>query len=102
MTALESNSSRPISVDLPSSTDPAVAMRRSVAISEIPLALAIFHTCFRDAVVGAGRATLGGAGDSGRGDHLGHGARQRFHATGAGDGTDGAEPHGHLETGKEH
>ena len=36
MTALESNSSLPISVDLPSSTEPAVAMRSNVAMSEFP------------------------------------------------------------------
>src|SRR4051812_22585551 len=106
MTALLSYSSRPINVDLPSSTEPAVAILRSVAIScafsssrkhssEIPLALAIFHARFGDAVVGAGGAAFGQPRHRGLGDHLGHRAGQRFDAAGARDVADGAEPH-HL------
>src|SRR5579871_4316185 len=84
---LESNSSRPISVDLPSSTEPAVA-KRSISIrrspggrgrrggpgggsapSEVPLPLAVLHRRLRRAVVDAGRPALGDAGDRGLGDH---------------------------------
>src|SRR5215470_2576944 len=107
MTALESYSSRPMSVDLPSSTEPAVARRRSVAIriprssrkrsSEVPLPLAVFHPGLRDPVVGAGGAALGQPGHRGLGYHLGDRSGKRFHASGAGDVADGAEPHSLLD-----
>src|SRR3954469_17757769 len=57
-----SKSSRPISVDLPSSTEPAVTRRRSsVSRSSLEVANAfpVFHRGFADAVVGAGLAALG-------------------------------------------
>src|SRR3954449_404734 len=57
-----SKSSRPISVDLPSSTKPAVTRRRSsVSRSSLEVANAfpVFHRGFADAVVGAGLAALG-------------------------------------------
>src|SRR5262245_24114597 len=103
MTALESNSNRPIRVDLPSSTEPAVAMSSSVAIrilfssrersSEVALSLAVFHACFGNAVVGAGGASFGQTRHRGLGDHLGHRARKGFHAARARDVADRAEPH---------
>src|SRR5262249_8789166 len=65
--------------------------------SEIALPLAVFHAGFGDPVVGAGGAALGQPGHRGLGDHLGHRARQRFHAAGAGDVADGAEAHGLLD-----
>src|SRR3954453_16332876 len=57
-----SKSSRPISVDLPSSTEPAVTRRRSsVSRSSLEVANAfpVFHRGLADAVVGAGLAALG-------------------------------------------
>src|SRR4051812_19637516 len=51
---LVSYSRRPIKVDLPSSTDPAVTSRSSSVsrrFLEVANALPIFHRCFRDAVV---------------------------------------------------
>src|SRR2546429_3284562 len=60
-TALESKSSRPISVDLPSSTEPAVASRRVVAL-EVAGNLAVLHRGLADAVVGARLAALGDPG----------------------------------------
>src|SRR4051812_30006295 len=69
--ALESCRRRPMSVDLPSSTEPAVARRRRVAIEEVveglevPGDLAVLHRRLRHAIVGAGLAALGhvGGGD---------------------------------------
>src|SRR5882762_9379750 len=69
----------------------------SLAPSEVALSLAVFHACLGDPVVGAGGTALGQPGDSGLGDHLGHGGGVRLHATGAGDVADGAEPHGLLD-----
>src|SRR3954454_21561262 len=60
-TALESKSSRPISVDLPSSTDPAVARRSEVGL-EAAGNLAVLHRGLGDAVVGARLAAFGDAG----------------------------------------
>src|SRR5829696_9192146 len=90
ISALASNSSRPISVDLPSSTEPAVATR-SISGScrdpregplEVPDSLSIFHGRLGCAVVGARLAALGHArgGDLGddvleRGGARAHGAR---------------------------
>src|SRR3954470_2800901 len=65
-TALESKSSRPISVDLPSSTEPAVASLSEVAL-EVTGNLAVLHGGLGDAVVGARLAALG---DAGAGDLL--------------------------------
>src|SRR5918997_1586351 len=61
--AFVSYSSRPMSVDLPSSTDPAVANRSSSL--EVSLTLPILHGGLGHAVVGARLAALG---DAGRGD----------------------------------
>src|SRR3979411_2004411 len=95
ITALESYSSRPISVDLPSSTEPAVAMRSNVAMSispvaslapsEVALSLAVFRSSLGNPVVGAGGASLGQPRYGRLGDHLGHRARRRLDAAGAGD-----------------
>src|SRR6476661_2987549 len=93
-TDLVSWSRRPTRVDLPSSTEPAVAsrsrscrtvcgmprgwLRRAgaasyvVVISEVPLLLAVLHGGLRQAVVGAGRAPLGDPGGRDLADHLGH------------------------------
>src|SRR5437899_242863 len=97
MICFESKRSRPISVDLPSSTEPAVTSRsRSVAL-EIADTLAVLHRGFADAVVCPRLASFG---DARRGD-LGndvvelHGVGQ--HAAGAGHVADGAETHGCRE-----
>src|SRR3954451_7818093 len=62
---LASLSRRPISVDLPSSTEPAVARRRRSAISGLPsevaLALAVLHRRDGHAVVAARLPALGDA-----------------------------------------
>src|SRR6476659_1917719 len=66
-----SKSSRPIRVDLPSSTEPAVTRRQSSVSRnslEVANALPIFHRGFADPVVGARLPALG---DARRGD-LGH------------------------------
>src|SRR5689334_20594771 len=94
-------------VDLPSSTEPAVAMRSNVAIlnspvaslapSEVALSFTVFHACFGDAVVGAGGAPFGQTRHRGLGDHLGHRAGKGLHAAGAGDIADRAEPHRLLD-----
>src|SRR6266540_2790511 len=95
----ESYSRRPMSVLFPSSTDPAVARRSSSisAPSEVALALAVFHGCFREAVVGPGRAAFG---DPRRrdldGDLLRRG-RDRLDGGGAAHVADGPEPHRGLE-----
>src|SRR5258708_33801266 len=104
----ESYSSRPISVDLPSSTDPAVANRnRSMrgaaagcpsallteSISEVPLTLAVFHRCLAGPVVAAGLAALGDPGRRDLGDHLGHRPCLGGDRAGAGHAADGAVPH---------
>src|SRR5207253_2436576 len=87
------SSSRPISVALPSSTEPHVTMRRrsvASARSEIADTLAVLHRCFGETVVGAGLAALGDAGrrdlvddrldggrvgdDAARARHVAHGA----------------------------
>src|SRR6185369_5823504 len=79
--AFESYSSRPISVDLPSSTEPAVAKRRrsicrccgvssTEVMLEVPLTLAVFHGRLAHLVVAAGRPALGDAGGRDLVDHL--------------------------------
>src|SRR2546426_9634455 len=111
-----SNSSRPISVDLPSSTEPHVTRRRSsaacacseMALTQVPPrarawclewalkiadTLAVLHRGFGEAVVGAGLAALG---DTRRGDlvdDLRDRRRVADDAAGAGHVTDGAETH---------
>src|SRR5688500_9456052 len=90
-----------MSVDFPSSTEPAVARRSISAIrtllpSEVAVLLAVFHAGLADAVVGAGGAPLGEAG----GGDLGHDLLQRgggrFDGPGARDVADGAEADGAL------
>src|SRR5436190_5088569 len=92
-----SKSSRPIRVDLPSSTEPHVTRRRrSVrwAVSEVANALPILHRGLAEAIVGAGLAALG---DARRRDLL-HDrldrGRRRLDASGAGHVADGAEADG--------
>src|SRR5215210_2119701 len=77
---LASNSSRPISVDLPSSTEPAVASRSVPTVSEVAGNLAVLHGGLGGSVVGAGLAALG---DAGRGDLL-HDRLERRRARGDG------------------
>src|SRR3954451_16288302 len=109
-TALASYRSRPISVDLPSSTLPAVAsLKRSIAGGsvrgwvrrayprtgplEVALALAVFHRGVRGAVVGPGLAALR---DVGGGDLLHDGlerAGPRAHGARAAHVADGAVAH---------
>src|SRR4051794_5470494 len=107
ISALASNSSRPISVDLPSSTDPAVATlsisgsscgwraprgRRDPreGSSEVAHSLAVLHGGLRDPIVGARLAALGDP----RGGDLGHDLLQRAcagaHGTRAGHVAHGA------------
>src|SRR5215213_7650286 len=98
--ALESYSSRPIRVLLPSSTEPAVASRRSSirwrAPLEIAFLLAVLHGRLREEVVGPGGTPLGDAGGGHLGDDLGHGHGRRLHCAGAVHVTDGPVPHGGL------
>src|SRR5687768_5171537 len=80
--ALESYSSRPIRVLLPSSTEPAVASRSSSTL-EIPFLLAVLHRRLGEPVVGPGGASLGDAGGGHLGDDLGDSSGRRFHRPGA-------------------
>ena len=48
-------------------------------------------------IIGAGGAAFGQARNRGLGDHLRHRSRKGFHAAGACDIADGAEPHGLLD-----
>src|SRR5439155_22567576 len=79
---LESYSSRPISVDLPSSTEPAVA-NRSRSTSEVPFPLAVLHRGLGELVVPAGGAPLGDPGRGDLSDHLVDRVRVRLHGGGA-------------------
>src|SRR5215207_617728 len=102
---LESCSSRPMSVDLPSSTLPTVAKRSGATrplwvsistasasvTSEVALTLAVLHARLRDPVVGTRRATLGDPGDRRLGDDVLDGEGRRRHGGGAGGVTDRAE-----------
>src|SRR3954469_21125042 len=95
-----SSRSRPISVDLPSSTEPAVTSRSSSVSRnslEVANALAILHRRLGDAVVGAGLAALGDA----RRSNLVHDRIDRrgvaHDAAGAGHVADGAEADGSCE-----
>src|SRR5580693_2706986 len=106
--ALESYSSRPIRVLLPSSTEPAVASRRmSMACSlpgkgrrtpwpslEVTLPLAVFHGRLAGPVVRAGLAALGDPGDRDLGNHVGDRRRGGFHRPG-----DRHVPHGAVADG---
>ena len=64
-------SSRPISVLLPSSTEPAVVIAAATGgvVIRIPLALAVLHRGRRRSVVGAGFAAFGDGGRRDLGDH---------------------------------
>src|SRR4030088_47255 len=110
--ALESYSSRPMSVLLPSSTDPAVANRRMSIISssrrtglsqargrtsEVPLPLAVFHGRLARAVVRAGLAALGDPGRCDLGDHFGNGRGRRLDGSRVGHVADRSVPDGRLE-----
>ena len=86
-----------MSVDLPSSTEPAVANRSISAIRNSPLSLAVFHAGLADAVVGPGGAPLGDARGGHLDDHLVDRRRGRLDRAGAGRVADGAEAHGGLE-----
>src|SRR3954462_13164729 len=77
---LASNSRRPISVDLPSSTEPAVASLSVPTRSEVAGNLAVLHRGLGRAVV---RARLAALGDPGGGD-LGHHRVERGRARGDG------------------
>src|SRR5215217_5341429 len=95
-----SKRSRPISVDLPSSTEPHVTRRsRLVACisSEVANALPVFHRGFADAVVGTRLAAFAhpGGGDLGN-DRVERG-RVGEHPAGAGHVADGAEADGGPE-----
>src|SRR4051794_35165298 len=91
--AFESYSRRPMSVDLPSSTEPAVAILRSSLILEITFLLAVFHPGFADAVVGAGGTPLCHAGGRHLGDDLLGGLGIGLDAAGAGRVADRAVAH---------
>src|SRR3954454_6325485 len=92
--SLESYSSRPISVDLPSSTDPHVTRRTSPPAAwacagviggpplEVPLPLAVLHRGLRHPVVGAGLAALGDPRGGDLGDDLLERRRRRAHGAG--------------------
>src|SRR5690606_36577514 len=114
-TPLLSSSRRPIKVDLPSSTDPAV-IRRSTLVSgaschcslsafmmsvswlcaagsEVALLLAALHRGLGGLVIHAGGAALGDGGDGRLGDDVGRRGRRRGHRAGAGHVPHGPEPH---------
>src|SRR5215208_3969258 len=93
----ESKSSRPISVDLPSSTEPAVTRRRSSVPLEVADTLAVLHRGFGDAVVGARLAALGDAGRHDLGDDLLQRRRVGDDAAGAGHVSDRPEADGRGE-----
>src|SRR4051794_29395114 len=91
--AFASCRSRPIRVDLPSSTEPAVARRsrpeRAIEPRPLPLPLevpgnlAVLHRGLADAVVGARLAALGDLGRRDLGDDVVQGGRGRRHRAGA-------------------
>src|ERR671929_1771912 len=93
---LVSYSRRPISVLLPSSTEPAVATRTMPAVAmsggtlEVALPLAVLHGRLGEAVVGPGGAPFGDAGGGHLLDDLGHARRRRAHRAGAAHVADGA------------
>src|SRR5215207_253849 len=90
-----------MSVDLPSSTEPAVANRRSsMCVSqpflEVALALAVFHAGLTDAVVGPRGAALGDAGHRGLLDDRLYARCHRLDGAGAGGVAHGAKADGTL------
>src|ERR1700722_1518868 len=109
-----SKRSRPMSVLLPSSTDPMVAKRRRSMVSapssapaggapgrvvmglEISFALAVLHCRLREAVVGPGGAAFGDSGTGDLADDLLDRVGTRAHRPGAGGVTHRAEAHGLL------
>src|SRR5580692_11594561 len=110
-----SKRSRPMSVLLPSSTDPMVAKRRRSMVSaptsappaggepgrvvmglEVALALAVLHRRLREAVVGPGGPPLRDARTGDLADDLLHGVGARAHRARAGGVAHGAEAHGLL------
>src|SRR5437660_9850489 len=102
--AFESNSSRPIRVLLPSSTEPAVASRSSSMrgyaangnILEIPFLLAVLHGGLGEPVVGPGGAPLGDAGGGDFLDDLRDGGGRRLDRAGAVHVAHGPVAHGGL------
>src|SRR3954468_7195310 len=86
---------RPMSVDLPSSTEPHVTRRSSracCACSEIADTLAVLHRCLGKAVVGPRLAALGHARRRDLVDDLCDRRSIRYDAAGAGHVADGTEP----------
>src|SRR5665809_112397 len=97
--ALESSSSRPISVDLPSSTERrwrTAAGPWTAQPSEVALSLAVLHGGLTEAVVTTGGAALGDPRDGDLVDDLGDGRCLGLHAAGERQVPDGAEPYGAL------
>src|SRR5687768_14719961 len=106
----ESYSSRPISVLLPSSTDPAVEKRRRSTATrcpqlqaplraprlEVAFFLAVFHRRLRERVVGAGGAARGDPGGGRLGHDLLQRGRTRCDGAGAGHVAHGAIADGHA------
>src|SRR5437868_15382433 len=91
-----SKSSRPMSVDLPSSTEPHVTSRNS-SVLEVTDTLPVLHRGLAEAVVGARLAALGDVRRGDLGDHLVDGARLGEDAARARHVADGAEAHGRDE-----
>src|SRR5215210_9425533 len=90
---LASYSRRPISVDLPSSTEPAVASRSVPTASEVAGNLAVLHRGLGGPVVRARLAALGDPGRRDLGDHVVERGRPRGDRAGAGHVADGAVAH---------
>src|SRR3954452_18781095 len=105
--ALASWSRRPISVDLPSSTEPAVARRsrseRAIVPRPLPLPLevagnlAVLHRGLADAIVGARLAALGDLRRRDLGDHVVQRGRGRRDGAGAAHVADRAVPDARAE-----
>src|SRR5215210_7745166 len=89
-----SKSRRPISVDLPSSTEPAVATRTS---SEVSVTLAVLHRGIGVAIVRARLAALGYPRGRDLRNHVVELHRLRAHGAGAAHVADRAEAHRLLE-----
>src|SRR5918994_6038165 len=89
-----SKSSRPIRVDLPSSTEPAVTRRTSsvcMSASEVANALPVFHCGLAGTVVRPRLAALGDPGRCDLGDDVLERTRLRRDCAGAAHVADGAE-----------
>src|SRR5579872_1047273 len=91
MICFESKRRRPISVDLPSSTEPAVTSRRSSVELEVTDTLPVLHRGLAGTVVGARLAPLGHARRGDLGDDGVEGRRIREHTARARHVADGAE-----------